>query len=247
MIKGKVALITGASRGIGRETAIVLGKKQAMVIVNYKDNKPLADEVVTTIIAAGGKAEAYECDVSDYKAVGEMMEYIVNTHGSIDILVNNAGVNLDKKIEDVTEEDYAYVMGTNLKGTFNCIQHASKYMTKQESGRIINISSIMSNLLGNVGQSIFVASKAGVVGLTKAVASELGSKGITVNAISPGLIQTEMVADLQEGVKENILGRTSLKKQGQARDIAELVAYVASGKASYITGQEIIVDGGMGI
>lgn len=247
MLKGKVALVTGASRGIGRETAIKLGKQEAIVIVNYKTNKALAAEVVTTIIAAGGKAEAYGCDVSDYKAVKEMIDHIVDAYGSIDILVNNAGVTLDKKIEDITEEDYADVMDTNLKGTFNCIQCVSKYMLGQESGRIINITSVITSLLGNVGLSCYAASKSGVVGLTKALAEELGPKGITVNAISPGLIESQMTYDLKDSAKEKALGHISLNKVGQSQDIAELVAYIASKKASYITGQVISVDGGMQI
>ena len=247
MLKGKVALVTGASRGIGRETAIKLGKQEAIVIVNYKDNKAMAAEVVTTIIAAGGKAEAYGCDVSDYKAVMEMLEHIADTYGTIDILVNNAGVTLDKKIEDITEEDYANVMDTNLKGTFNCIQCACKYMIAQESGRIINITSVITNLLGNVGQSCYAASKSGVIGLTKALAEELGPHGITVNAISPGLIETQMVDYLKDSAKAKALEHISLNKVGQSQDVAELVAYIASKKASYITGQVISVDGGMQI
>ncbi|MBR6221822.1 MAG: 3-oxoacyl-ACP reductase FabG [Lachnospiraceae bacterium] len=250
MIKGKVAIVTGASRGIGKETAIALGKKGAIVIVNYKDQKPLADDVVMTIIAAGGKAECYACDVSDYNAVKEMIDYTVDKYGSIDILVNNAGVTMDKKIVDTTEEDYSAVMDTNLKGTFNCMQYAAKYMIKQKRGKIINISSsVMNNLLGNKGQAVFVASKAGVVGLTKSAASELGEYGITVNAVSPGFIQTEMVDELhlKAGAKESIIERTSLNRPGQARDIAGLVAYIASDKADYITGQEIVVDGGMNV
>ncbi|MDE5965528.1 MAG: 3-oxoacyl-ACP reductase FabG [Lachnospiraceae bacterium] len=247
MLKGKVALVTGASRGIGKETAIKLGKQGAVVIVNYKSNKALAAEVVTTIIAAGGKAEAYGCDVSDYSAVKEMFAHIVETYGTIDILVNNAGVTLDKKIEDITEEDYANVMGTNLKGTFNCIQCASKYMIGQESGRIINITSVITSLLGNVGQSCYAASKSGVIGLTKALAEELGPKGITVNAIAPGLIESQLTYDLEDSAKEKALEHISLKKVGQSQDIAELVAYIASKKASYITGQVISVDGGMQI
>ncbi len=239
--------MTGASRGIGKETAIKLGKQEAIVIVNYKNNKALAAEVGTTIIAAGGKAEAYGCDVSDYCAVKEMINYIVKTYGAIDILVNNAGVMLDKKIEDVTQEDYANVMGTNLQGTFNCIQCASGYMITQESGRIINITSVITNLLGNVGQSCYAASKSGVIGLTKALAEELGPKGITVNAIAPGLIDTQMSDVLAENAKAKALEHISLNKVGQSQDIAELVAYIASKKASYITGQVISVDGGMQI
>lgn len=247
MLKGKIALVTGASRGIGRETAIKLGKQEAVVIVNYKENKALAAEVVTTIIAAGGKAEAYQCDVSDYAAVQEMMQYIVKTYGTIDILVNNAGVSMDKKIEDITEDDYAKVMGTNLRGTFNCTQCASGYMIAQESGRIINITSVITSLLGNVGQSVFAASKSGVIGFTKALAEELGPKGITVNAIAPGLIDTQMANDLEDHVKAKAIDHISLNKVGQSQDIAELVAYIASKKASYITGQVISVDGGMQI
>ena len=247
MLKGKIALVTGASRGIGRETAIKLGKQEAIVIVNYKENKALAAEVVTTIIAAGGKAEAYQCDVSDYTAVQDMMQYIVKTYGTIDILVNNAGVSMDKKIEDVTVEDYAKVMDTNLQGTFNCTQSASGYMIAQESGRIINITSVITSLLGNVGQSVFAASKSGVIGFTKALAEELGPKGITVNAIAPGLIDTQMANDLEDHVRAKAIDHISLNKVGQSQDVAELVAYIASRKASYITGQVISVDGGMQI
>ncbi|MDE5864168.1 MAG: 3-oxoacyl-ACP reductase FabG, partial [Lachnospiraceae bacterium] len=191
MLEGKIALVTGASRGIGRQTAITLASYGATVIVNYNGSKEKAEEVVSDITAKGGKAATYGCNVSDYGAVETMMKELVKEYGRIDILVNNAGITKDGLLMKMTEEDYDAVLDINLKGTFNCIKHISRQMLKQKSGRIINLSSVVG-VYGNGGQVNYSASKAGVIGITKSVAKELGSRGIAVNAVAPGFIVTEM-------------------------------------------------------
>lgn len=244
MLEEKIAIVTGASRGIGREIALTLGRHGAKVIVNYNGSKDAAEKVVNEIVLSGGKAEAYQCNVADYNQTKEMIDEVIANHSRVDILVNNAGVTRDNLLMKMSEEDFDQVMDTNLKGTFNCIKHVSRQMLKQRSGRIINISSI-SGVVGNAGQTNYSASKAGVIGLTKSVARELSSRGITVNGIAPGFIDTEMTAVLPEQVKESILNQIPLKRFGAASDIADLVAFLASEKSGYITGQIINVNGGM--
>ncbi len=246
MLSGKVALVTGASRGIGKEIALTYGANGATVIVNYSGNKELADNVVAEITNAGGKAEAYQCNVADYEAVSEMMKYITKTHGSLNILVNNAGITKDGLLMGMSEADYDSVLDINLKGTFNCIKHITRQMLKQKSGRIINLSSVVG-VYGNGGQINYAASKAGIIGLTKATAKELGSRGITVNAIAPGFIATEMTDAMTDEAKEQVSSRIALKKLGETKDVANLALFLASDNASYITGQVIGVDGGMTI
>lgn len=244
MLTDKIAVVTGASRGIGREIAITLASKGATVIVNYNGSAAKAEEVVSQIQAAGGKAEAVQCNVSEFDKAAELMNYAVKTYGRVDILVNNAGITRDNLLMKMSEDDFDAVINTNLKGAFNCIKHISRQMLKQKSGRIINISSV-SGVLGNAGQANYCASKAGVIGLTKSVARELASRGITVNAVAPGFIDTEMTAVLSDAVKAAATEQIPMKHFGSTKDIANTVAFLASEEAGYITGQVISVDGGM--
>ena len=244
VLENKVALVTGASRGIGRQIAISLAKEGAQVIVNYNGSAAKAEEVVNLITEAGGRAEAVQCNVSEYDKAEELMKYIIGKYGRVDILVNNAGITRDNLLMKMTEEEFDAVIDINLKGTFNCIKHLSRQMLKQKSGRIINISSV-SGVMGNAGQANYCASKAGLIGLTKSVARELGSRGITVNAVAPGFIKTEMTDVLPEDVKKAMGEQIPLKRFGETKDIAETVAFLASEGAAYITGQVISVDGGM--
>lgn len=244
MLENKVALVTGASRGIGRAIAERLAKDGATVIVNYNGSRDKAEAVVKEIEEAGGKAEAYQCSVADFAGVEEMMSYVIKTYGRIDILVNNAGITRDGLLMKMSEEDFDAVIATNLKGTFNCMRHVARQMIKQRGGRIINMSSV-SGVLGNAGQANYSASKAGVIGLTKSAARELASRGITVNAIAPGFINTEMTEVLSDKVKEGAVAQIPLGKFGETEDIANAAAFLASEGARYITGQVLNVDGGM--
>ncbi|HIT63217.1 MAG TPA: 3-oxoacyl-[acyl-carrier-protein] reductase [Candidatus Ventrimonas merdavium] len=244
MVTDKIAVVTGASRGIGREIAKTLAAKGATVIVNYNGSAAKAEEVVKEIEEAGGKAEAVQCNVSEFAKAGELMDYVVKKYGRVDILVNNAGITRDNLLMKMSEEDFDAVINTNLKGAFNCIKQISRQMLKQKSGRIVNISSV-SGVMGNAGQVNYSASKAGVIGMTKAVARELASRGITCNAVAPGFIVTEMTDVLADSVKEAVTGQIPMKKFGETKDVANLVAFLASDEAAYITGQVICVDGGM--
>lgn len=246
MLEGKVALVTGASRGIGRACAVTLAGYGATVVVNYNGNEAKANEVVEEIKANGGNAIAYQCNVADYSAVEAMMKDAVKELGGVHILVNNAGITKDGLLMKMSEEDYDVVVDTNLKGTFNCIKHISRQMLKQKEGHIINLSSVVG-VYGNGGQVNYSASKAGVIGITKSVAKELGSRGITVNAVAPGFIVTEMTDAMPEDAKKEVAERIAMKRLGDVKDVAETVAFLASDKASYITGQVICVDGGMSV
>jgi len=246
MLKNKVAIVTGASRGIGRSIALTLAHYGASVVVNYCGSKEKAEEVVEKIKSNSGTATAYQADVADFDAVKTMFADVIKQYGKIDILVNNAGITRDNLILKMSEEEFDSVINTNLKGVFNCLKQVSRIMLKQKSGRIINISSI-SGVSGNAGQVNYSAAKAGVIGMTKSLAKELGSRGITVNAIAPGYIKTDMTAVLNDDLKEKISELIPLKRLGEVEDIAETVAFLASDKASYITGQTIQVDGGLGI
>ena len=246
MLTGKNALVTGAGRGIGKAIALELAAKGAFVIVNYNGSKEAAEQTVAEIKAAGGDAIAYQCSVSDYEACGAMITALIKEYAHIDILVNNAGITRDGLLMKMSEEDFDAVINTNLKGCFNTFCHMSRYFLKQRAGKIINISSV-SGILGNAGQANYSASKAGVIGLTKAVARELASRGINVNAVAPGFVETDMTDALSDSVKENLKSQIPLGKIGHPQDIAKAVAFLASPDANYITGQVLSVDGGMAI
>ena len=244
MLEQKVAVVTGASRGIGRAIAKKLAEDGMFVVINYRGNKELAESVKQEILENQGMAEIYACDVSDYDACETFFKTVIQTYGRIDVLVNNAGITRDGLLMKMTEEDYDAVLQTNLKGPFYGIRFVSRQMLKQRSGRIINISSV-SGILGNAGQANYCAAKAGVIGLTKSAARELASRGITVNAVAPGFICTEMTEVLSEEVQANVKKQIPLGQFGKPEDVAEAVAFLASEKARYITGQVLSVDGGM--
>ena len=244
MLTDKVALVTGASRGIGRAIACALAKEGALVLVNYNGSRERALAVVDQIEEEGGRAEAVGCDVSDFEACGEMIGEAVAKHSHIDILVNNAGVTRDGLIMRMSEADYDQVLDTNLKGAFNTIRHLSRQLLKQKSGKIINISSV-SGILGNAGQANYSASKAGLIGLTKSVARELASRGICVNAVAPGFVDTEMTRAMPEKVREDAVKTIPLGRMGSVEDIARMVVFLAGETGDYITGQVICVDGGL--
>lgn len=244
MLKDKVALVTGASRGIGKAIALELAKQGAAVAINYHGSKDKAEAVKQEIEAGGGKAEIYQCNVAEFTACEQLIKDVLKDFGRIDILVNNAGITKDDLLMRMSEEAFDQVLSINLKGTFNCIRFVSRQMMKQRSGRIINMSSV-SGILGNAGQANYSASKAGVIGLTKSAARELASRGITVNAIAPGFIRSDMTDILSDQVKEEAVKQIPLGAFGELEDIAYTAAFLASDKASYMTGQVIHVDGGM--
>ena len=246
MLEGKIALVTGAAKGIGRAIALALAADGATVIVNYNGSAQKAEAVVDEIKALGRDSEAYQCNVANTADVDAMIRDVIKRYGRLDILVNNAGITRDNLIMKMSEEDFDAVIDANLKGCFNTIKAVSRQMLKQRAGRIINITSV-SGILGNAGQANYAASKAGIIGLTKTMARELASRGITVNAIAPGFVDTEMTQVLSDEVKEAATKQIPLGRFGKPEDIANMAAYLASEKAAYMTGQIISVDGGMAI
>lgn len=244
MLKGKCAIVTGGGRGIGKAIALKLAEQGANIVINYRNSEKEAEELVNAIDEMGGSALAIKADVSKFDEAEKLIKGAQEKFGAVDILVNNAGITKDNLMLRMKEEDFDNVIAVNLKGCFNCIKHVSSVMLKQKSGRIINISSVIG-LVGNAGQANYAASKAGILGLTKSVAKELGSRGITVNAIAPGYIETDMTDGLPQKVKDTIMESVPLKRIGKTSDVADLAAFLASDSASYITGQVINVDGGM--
>lgn len=243
-LEGKVALVTGGGRGIGRAIALALADAGADVAVVVSRDVTAAESVAEEIRAKGRRALALQTDVSSATATEELVSTVVSELGRVDILVNNAGITRDGLIMRMSEEDWDAVLDVNLKGTFNCTKAAIKRMIRQRSGRIVNVTSIMG-ITGNGGQANYAASKAGIIGLTKSTAKEVGSRGITCNAIAPGWIQTQMTEHLPAAVSEQVLKQVSLGRLGQPEDIAGVVLFLCSEASSYMTGQVLVVDGGL--
>jgi len=247
LLDGEVAIVTGASGGIGRAIAEELASSGAKVVVNYFRSEEAAQEVVTAIGSTGGEALALGADVSQFDSAQSMINDVLDAYGQIDILVNNAGTTRDKLLLMMKEDDWDVVLDTNLKSLFNCCKAVVRPMIRRKKGgRIINISSI-SGLVGQGGQTNYAASKAGIIGFTKSLAKELGSRAITVNAVAPGFVPTALTEDLPDELMDKMLELTPLGRMGKSEEVAHLVAFLASEKASYITGEVIRVDGGLGM
>lgn len=246
MLEGRVALVTGAGRGIGRAVALTLARYGADVAVNYSGSRERAEQTAEEIRMTGRRAIAVQADVSSEADCTRMFQEVNEKLGEIDILINNAGITRDNLAVRMSEAEFNQVIDTNLKGAFFCMKLAGKRMLRKRYGRIVSISSI-SGVRGNAGQINYCAAKAGIIGMTKCLARELAARGITVNAVAPGYIDTEMTQALPEHVREAVAGQIPLGRMGEPQDIAEAVAFLASDRAAYITGQTILVDGGMGI
>lgn len=243
-LEDKVAVVTGASRGIGRAIAERLAAEGAKVVVNHRASADAAEEVVAAIEAAGGEAVVLQADVSDFEQSRDLIQETIKHFGRIDVLVNNAGTTRDTLLMMMKENDWDLVIDTNLKSVFNCCKAVARSMVRQRSGRIINITSV-AGLAGNPGQTNYAASKAGVVGFTKSLAKELGSRSITVNAVAPGFVPTALTNDLPDDLRQAAIEHTPLGRFGQPEEIAAAVAFLASDEAGYITGQVLSVDGGL--
>lgn len=243
-LSGQVALVTGGSRGIGQAVVMALGRRGAYVVINYRANQAAAEKTLADLMAQGGRGELSPFDVASELPVEEAVKRIVDAHKKIDILVNNAGVTSDNLLLRIKSEDWDKVVGTNLKGAVLCSKAVSRHMIRHRYGRIINLSSVVGQT-GNAGQSLYAATKAGILGFTKAVAKELASRAVTVNAIAPGFIETEMTAGLPTAVKEEYLRSIPLGRFGTCDEVAEVVAFMAGPGAGYMTGQVISVNGGL--
>lgn len=243
-LDGRVAVVTGGSRGIGKAVALELGKRGASVVVNYVRSADAAEDVVSQIKEMGSDGLAVQSDISNFEQAGNLIQAALDKYEKIDILVNNAGITRDTLIMRMSEEDWDAVSDTNLKGTFNCSKAAVKSMMRKRYGRIINITSV-SGQIGNAGQTNYSASKAGQIGFTKALAREIAARNITVNAIAAGYVDTDIWSDVSEEAIEGFLAQIPLNRKGTPEDIAFAVAFLASEEASYITGQTLAVDGGL--
>lgn len=243
-LEGRVAVVTGGSRGIGRGIALELAKRGASIVVNYHSNAAAADEVVQEITSNGGQAVAVQADVSNMDDAERLIKTALDTYEKIDILVNNAGTTRDNLIMMMKEEDFDLVINTNLKSTWNCAKQAIRPMVRKRYGRIINITSV-SGIFGNPGQTNYSASKAGIIGMTRSLAREVGARNITVNAVAPGFIETDLTNNLPEDLRNWVDEMLVIKRWGSIEDVANAVAFLASDEASYITGQTLTVDGGL--
>ena len=244
VLAGKVALVTGASRGIGRAIALQLAAEGAKVAINFAGNTAKAEEVKAEIESKGGETFLVQSNVASAEAVDDMVAKIVEKWDKIDILVNNAGITRDNLLMRMKETDFDEVISTNLKGVFNCTKAVSKLMAKQRSGRIVNMASIVG-ITGNAGQTNYAAAKAGIIGFSKSAAKELAARGVTVNVVAPGFIETDMTSVLSDNIKETMLKDIPLGRVGKPEDIANAVKFLVSDQAAYITGQVLRVDGGM--
>jgi 3-oxoacyl-[acyl-carrier protein] reductase len=243
-LEGKVAIVTGASRGIGREIALQFAKEGADVVVNFAGSEAKANEVVQEIMEIGRQSIAYQCNVGNAEEVQNMVKETIGHFGKVDILVNNAGITRDNLLMRMKEDEWDDVINTNLKGVFLCTKAVTRQMMKQRSGKIINVASIVA-ISGNAGQANYVAAKSGVIGLTKTTAKELSTRGITVNAVAPGFITTDMTGELTKEIQSEMLKQIPLGRFGDPGDVARVAVFLASNDADYMTGQTLHVDGGM--